>query len=221
MAQIVGPILTVATLVFTIDFANKQFENANRALLLSEQSMKIGQRAYVVLRNGEFRLSPVRGGGNGEGSTEYRFTVQVHNLGRTPASLVDMKLEYHGGKALYRSNSGTRNPPEQRFTKLIPLSGQIGPGDYVLHSEREFFSVHRQYAEYAAIYDQIPRNQLVDAEILAFGLAMRGSLRYKDVFGEGHTTDWCWEILYTRFERNCTADDSESIVDWSAFIKPQ
>jgi hypothetical protein len=58
LVQAVSATITLLALGFTVYFANRQFSNAEKAIAISEQGMKIGQRAYLTVRQGRLTVGP-------------------------------------------------------------------------------------------------------------------------------------------------------------------
>ena len=98
-------------------------------------------------------ISQVYGGGGNSGATYTHDFVELLNLGSTPVSLDGWSIQYTS--ATGAGNLGAT------ATQITPLSGSLGPGQYLLVQE----------ASNAAVGSPLPTPDIADATPIAMGNA--------------------------------------------------
>jgi hypothetical protein len=177
--------------------------------------MKTGQRAYIVIKNAgaEIRLASATWGGGDIALVGLHYSYEIHNLGRTPATILDtrsavslpdgwhpfgpdmfkhvdlsqMKLGWQG----YISQSGTE--------RAIEIKGYTVSGE-----------ARKELLEYFTLNNDPARRYLANMPIVS----MSTGLEFVDVFGDRHTVTW-----HTRAEVSAVANDSDErdilrSIDW-------
>ena len=77
---LISPLLAIVALFISL-----------QSLKTSETSLKVGQRAYLAVQNGELWVSRVAGT---PAEVGIYLRCEVHNLGNTPGSIKDQKMAY-------------------------------------------------------------------------------------------------------------------------------
>ena len=178
-----------------------------RSLNISEQSMKIGQRAYVAISNGELRVTRLGMPGPPEISAEIK--VVVKNLGNTPAHFSDVKIEYVFPKG-WNLPSPERRPnhsvPDDITQKGEAAWTYIDDFEITDDAWQKFQTEAESIRKTYEAASRAPKGKpvLLQWEVTREELRIKGDLTYLDVFNEKHHVTWCWvEDPTSRYPKNC------------------
>lgn len=220
---ILGPLVTV----LAVGIGALSLRTSQQALMVNQTSMKVAQRAYLVLRNGESEFRhPARFPVNGfAGLSSVGWGFEIHNIGRSPATVLGHSVRVFTPPLwtiqpllmpwLTVMPKGTMEPKNARvvplddgavFTELdigeVPQEGSIegrrGSATFYL-GEDQMAEVSKRDAHNAKPSGGIGRMEV--------GARLTGSLLFRDVFGDTHKIRWCWVAMEgATTPRNCDSE---------------
>jgi hypothetical protein len=174
-----SPLLAVVALVISL-----------QSLRTSETSLKVGQRAYLAVQNGELWVSRVPGA---PAEVNVYLQCEVHNLGNTPAFIKEVKMAYGD------MSGWTEVPPA---IQLPVFSGEVGPKAIRHLTAAKLYSLDpsalrqltMQETEVAKFRQAIRAGDTNAQLKYVRALANVGiSLTYVDVFSQPQTIVWCYQ----------------------------
>jgi hypothetical protein len=197
MLGLVAPLLAVVALSISL-----------QSLETSQQSMKVGQRAYLSLTDGTFEVLGVnRSVVNDDASVRFSFTI--HNLGNTPATILGVTAHC---KNIERREAIDSSGPLGSRRQYILL-------DYITAAEplHELGSKSNTAVSKSFTFPKL----LVPTPLEKWqGLYLRGQIEYLDVFHELHTVKWCWVQEEAKYPSECSPEVAADPGGWLQLYEP-
>jgi hypothetical protein len=164
-----------------------------QALLTSQRTLKVANRAYVVLTDGSLQFSDygtvTQEGSQGHLIVRKDLSAAIRNAGNTPA-------EAGTFKPIYRLPEGWSEAPAQWKKRLGPAEiGVIGPQSTVPWHYTDLFELT---PEIYHAFRSFPGKRFI---------YMDAKFDYRDVFGETSTVRWCWVAATNERSTATTACD--------------
>jgi hypothetical protein len=184
-----------------------------QALKTSRQSMEIGQRAYLTIPKGSMSISPaVRLPTNSaELVVGVDYTVEINNVGNTPAKIKRITLQYMIPKGWTHTNKVSAG--------VVPLPA--GSNDIIAIPENATVppkgSLQRQYGISITTTNPVYPYSLVGLIVNSDNnrgldenapfVRLIGTIDYEDVFGQKEREQWCWINSGPSSPRNCLSHE--------------
>jgi hypothetical protein len=140
---------------------------AFRSLNISQQSMKVGQRAYLTYQVAGLNAKEVVDALGADKDFFWNYQVTVSNVGNTPASLITPEISV--------GIDPDRTAVMVTFPNNVPF--ELGPKETRVLTGQASFKHFRKHSQNAG---------------LSSGLA--GRIKYEDVFGEPQVKQACYTL---------------------------
>lgn len=160
------------------------------SLKTNQQSIKVGQRAYLTVNKGKVII---RKPDNEVPISDHTKTliadyeIQVDNLGNTPAQklAIDFRwLDARGNNVKYGIPVPNNLPLQMTNQGLVPLPDTVGPKGFVTLRGSSWLVDNKGFATPSTFM-------------------MYGSVFYEDVFHISHSVQWCWQIQTDKAIQSC------------------
>lgn len=194
----------VSTIVafVAIFFSYQSWENSERALETSQQSLQVGQRAYLAIERSRLTVAAQPAIASG---WLVRLDFDIRNLGRTPAELkgVEFVFDVPPGWKSVADTTTTPTDPHKRY--IWPVLEQSNLR--ILQNQRIGYTAGAMFVVSAAAVDTLdrirqrsPQNETTADEIerTTHYAEVQARLDYTDVFGDSHSLEWPTRTLLTR-----------------------
>jgi hypothetical protein len=127
------------------------------------------------------------------------YNLEIHNLGQTPASILGYAIQYRlppGWRLRPRDTVPT--PGELlRFgssndTEILTALGEVAQRSFITSRGSATFLISQgAWEETQQWFANLPKGSKRGERI-----KMLGTLKYRDVFGDEHTIEWCWDVQF-------------------------
>jgi hypothetical protein len=164
------------------------------SLETSQQSMKVGQRAYVGISDATVTYAcepsvlphPHITDPIGQIVISYRF--HINNYGNTPAQVVNVEL-------------GERDTPTY-WKELLLLGNLALAGSTLEVGGKSYIPLKRSFTYMVPKSEcEAMGHQMIT--IPAFPIRVQGSLKYYDIFKQEHSVEWCWLVNSDKYPAQC------------------
>lgn len=179
--------LTAGLTFVALLFSAAGWYNANRAIDVTVDGVKVAQRAYLVVKSGQVRAyQPIeQTAGLVRADSPMPLSVVFENLGNTPASNIGYCFEVVDPPGWFVQTSEPETPSKTRGPTCMSVV------DVPQRGSVPSFALESRLMGNRDAWESL---ESVRKKTGVFELTLKGTAKYLDVFRDSHEITWCWRV---------------------------
>jgi hypothetical protein len=208
-----SPVTAILAVTFTfmgyrlstesLRISQQALATSQQGVVTSQQSLRVGQRAYLSVKNTEISIADNTAedhlsltGEDVGGSLFLRYKFDVANFGNTPADITGVELMFSEFQSPWQFFDWQQKlvPPGAPMVMEPGTQFTVAPSTSLIRAYRDIEIKLLQTYKERQKYLKIPNSGTPFMWTRVESVAVTAKLKYIDVFGDSHSLQWCWRV---------------------------